>query len=198
MYSLRRDSCWSTRDKEAREREAHWVVQNKLKPLHDKGGMTYFSTFTFGARGPTHWLHEQLNKAIVSYMLNLAREAQAVITPFVGYWCEAEDYRKHTHWHAAIHCNKAIPIKILTDCWKYEANRLGISEHKIYDFSLGGLSYIWGQHQYGSELYKRPFTPPKHKKSGRVRKPKRHKRKTKTEQVIDELLEDVRKLGIKR
>lgn len=162
-------------DRPVRIAEAKHITRTILEPLVEKGGYCYFSTYTFGLKGGVRWKEPRLIREITSYMLNLSRETQSTITPFVGWWCQSEDPKHETHWHAAIHGNKELPIHLLSKLWK----KHGISKHELFHFDKDGLSYIWGKHQYGKMFFTKPFTPPKNR-VGVNRKPRLHKRRSKT------------------
>mgnify|MGYP003114799853 CR=1 FL=1 len=164
------------------EVEAQWILDNVFKPIVDLGGSMWFSTFTFRRpkKHPHFWMGgEDLQKYIKSYMFTLARETQSTITACAGYWCEREDLRKPTHFHAVIASEGAIHPHLLNKIFRNKNGSLGLSEHREYDWGLDGLAYTLREHKHmeGVPMYSRPFTPPKNRHTGKLRKPRRIKRR---------------------
>lgn len=154
-----------------------FIQETQLKPLLEKGGSAWFCTFTFkpSRNGkPLAIADEHFpKKVVVPYMLTLARELQATITPFVGWWNNGTSHHHHTHWHPVIHVDteniepKRIQKTIL-HTWKQHCNGGNLNKCVPFDLSLNGLSYVYGQHQRRDEpFFQHPFTPPIDNKTGR-------------------------------
>ena len=149
-----------------------FIQRTQLLPLIDKGGSVWFCTFTFPSIYKTIRDEDISKRYVCPLMLNLARQSQSTITPFVGWWCYSEDTRKHTHIHAAIHSTST---KLSPDLIYQEWKELGgghVRKIEAFDTEKEGLSYIYGQHQRrDTGFWERPFTPPRDHKTGEYRKP---------------------------
>lgn len=162
------------------EVQAQWILDNVFQPIVDLGGSMWFSTFTFRPDSrESRFDGHDFQKYIKSYMFTLAREMQSTITACAGYWCEREDLRKLTHFHAVIASEGTIPPHLLTKIFRNKKGSLGRSEHREYDWELDGLAYTLREHKHmeGEPMYSRPFTPPKNRHTGKLRKPRRIKRR---------------------
>ena len=170
----------------------HHIQRTHLAPLMKTGGCTWWCTFTF--RNPhKSYGDEYISKNVIpTYCINLARQSQSIITPFVGWWAYKEDRRHQIHIHAAIHStNPELGKELLLDEWKHLGEQLAYKEgqrqkphrkrpcitghqNKVVPFDImqGGLAYIYGGHQHRPEPYfQHPFTPPTDHKTGDWRKP---------------------------
>lgn len=167
------------------------IHRTVLAPLMLRGS-TWFCSFTF--RNPhKSYGDEFIEKHIIpTYCINLARQSQSIITPFVGWWSYKEDKGHQLHIHAAIHSsNPEMTAQLLLDEWKHLGELLAHREgqrkktnqsfpcitghrNKVvpFDSAQDGLAYIYGGHQRRSEPYfQHPFTPPIDHKTGEWRAP---------------------------
>lgn len=150
----------------------HFIAETQLHPLLDKGGVALYCTFTF-KHGHKRIRDEDFPKLVVTpFMLTLARELQATITPFVGWWNYGTSREHHTHWHAVIHVTSSAPLavikRIILRVWTLQHNGGKLNRCEPYNRSLGGLAYVYGQHMRRDiPFWEQPFTPPLCHKTGK-------------------------------
>lgn len=153
-----------------------FIANTQLHPLIDKGGVALYCTFTFRPtrKGLQRNIPDEAfpKQVIAPFMLTLARELQATITPFVGWWNNGTDKEHHTHWHAVIHASSSAPIKevqrLVLRVWKDQQKGGILNRCEPYNRSLGGLPYVYGQHKRRDiPFWERPFTPPVCHKTGK-------------------------------
>ena len=147
------------------------IQREKLLPLLGEGS-AWFCSLSL-ARPSKSLRDEDIPKRyIIPFCLNLSRQSQSTITPFVGWWIETIDFRHHTHTHIAFHStNPFLESTTILDEWKHVGGGY-MNSIRPFDPSKEGLAYIYGKHQRRTEgFWERPFTPPKDHKTGELRKP---------------------------